>query len=78
MKIKNHLKFVKNKIVSKSSYYLRDYALSKVEKDNDNFKKMTLMEKEILIAEKEKEIKSKLKSKASALAGIVLGIGIGS
>lgn len=78
MKIKNQLKFAKNKIVSKSSYYLRDYALSKVEKDNDNFKKMTLMEKEILIAEKEKEIKGKLKSRASTLAGILLGFSIGS
>tara|TARA_B100001564_G_C20644003_1_gene673534 strand:+ start:1327 stop:1563 length:237 start_codon:yes stop_codon:yes gene_type:complete len=78
MKIKNQLKFAKNKIVSKSSYFLRDYALSKVEKDNDNFKKMTLMEKEILIAEKEKEIKGKLKSRASTLAGILLGFSIGS
>ena len=78
MKIKNQLKFVKNKIVSKSSYYLRDYALSKVKEDNDNFNKMSFMEKEILVAEKEKEIKSKLKSRASTLAVIVLGFSIGS
>ena len=78
MKIKNHLKFVKNKIVSKSSYYLRDYALSKVKEDNENFNKMSFMEKEILVAEKEKEIKGKLKSRASTLAGIVLGFSIGS
>ena len=48
MKIKSQLKFLKNKIVRKSSYYLRDYALSKVKEDNENFNKMSFMEKEIL------------------------------